>query len=229
MVFVMRKLDRSPQTLGEKLRALRKGQAVTLDMLVERTQIQRKYLEALERGRYDALPDPVYARQFVKLYATVLGADVSYFLELYNEECGRSDLITPNQMPRRRLQRRFLTSPAQMVGYGLAACASLILIGYLLFQLFGVFLPPQLSVDQPQEDRLVVSSPILVVEGSVEDGSTVFVNGQTIPTTAEQLFRTEVPLDLGVNEIIIEAVRRYSARSRIKKIVVYSDSSTGAQ
>ena len=97
MVFVMRKLDRVPQTLGEKLRALRRGQAVSLIMLEETTHIQRRYLEALERGRYDELPEPLYTRNFIKAYARVLGADETYFLELYEQESGRMDLLAPHR------------------------------------------------------------------------------------------------------------------------------------
>lgn len=220
----MRKLDRSPQMLGEKLRALRKGQAVTLDMLVKRTQIQRKYLVALERGEYDKLPDPVYSRQFVKSYASVLGADVSYFLELYNEECGRSDLIKPMQAPRRRLQRRFLNSPAQMIGYGVAAFIAFVFLGYLLFQLVGVFLPPKISVIEPVSDEIVTTDSSIIVRGVVDENSTVFVDGKTIPTDQEGVFSTTVPLDLGVNEILIEATRRYSARASILKTAVYTES-----
>ena len=122
MVFVMRKLDRVPQTLAEKLRALRRGQAVSLVMLEETTHIQRRYLEALEKGFYDELPEPLYTRNFIRAYARALGADETYFLELYEEESGRADLLAPHRLPRERVRRAWLFAPAKFFKFiGFAA------------------------------------------------------------------------------------------------------------
>lgn len=220
----MRKLDRAPQTLGEKLRALRRGQAVTLDMLVARTQIQKKYLHALERGDYDTLPDPIYTRQFVRMYATVLGADTKYFLELYEEESGRCDLITPLQTPRRRLQRHILRSWNQTLGYGAIAAVLGVFFLYIMSQIVGVFTAPSLTIVSPLAQQSMTTQPTIMIEGSVESGSTVLINNDTVPTDENNTFRSEVPLQKGVNVIDIEAVRRYSARAKTTRTIIYDDS-----
>lgn len=227
MVFVMRKLDRAPQNLGEKLRALRRGQAVTLDMLVARTQIQKKYLHALERGEYDKLPEPIYTRQFVRMYASVLGADIKYFLELYDEECGRCDLLTPMQTPRKRIQKHILRSWNRMLGYFMVGGVIGAMLLYIFVQVVGVFTAPSLEITNPLEEHSVTGRPTIIIEGRAEAGSTVLINDSTVPMNEENAFSIEVPLQRGVNSIEVEAVRRYSARAKTTRTVVYEDSSTG--
>ncbi len=228
MVFVMRKLDRTPATLGEKLRGLRRGQAVTLEMLVARTQIQKKYLQALERGAYEVLPEPVYTRQFVRMYATVLGADVKYFLELYDEECGRCDLLAPMQAPRQRLRKHVLMSWHLLTGYIVTGIVALGIFVYIISQMAGVFSAPALTIEDPSELYIITSNATVPIGGTVEDGGTVLVNGQTVPTDEQNRFLVDVPLERGINKIVIEAIRRYSAHTKVERTVLYEDSSTGS-
>ena len=222
----MRKLDRAPQTLGEKLRALRRGQAVTLDMLVARTQIQKKYLHALERGEYDHLPEPIYTRQFVRMYATVLGADTKYFLELYDEECGRCDLVAPLQAPRTRVNRTRLVSWNRTIGYVAIGGILLTILVYIFTQIVGVFTAPELTIQHPKEAQSITSYSSVVVDGYVDEGATVLINGNTIPTNEDLYFHQEVPLQRGINTIDIQAMRRYGARAQETRTVIYDDSST---
>src|SRR5690606_16750342 len=61
--------------MGERLRATRIGHALTLEEAEQTTKINRVYLAALEEGRFETLPAPVYARGFMRSYARYLGID----------------------------------------------------------------------------------------------------------------------------------------------------------
>jgi cytoskeletal protein RodZ len=56
------------------------------------------YLTALEEGRYRDLPEDVYARNFVRLYANAVGLDAAPLLDQYVRErqnaLGRTTLET---------------------------------------------------------------------------------------------------------------------------------------
>ena len=45
---------------------------LTLQQVAETTKIRSDYLQALEEGRYETFPAPVYIRGFVRTYATLL-------------------------------------------------------------------------------------------------------------------------------------------------------------
>lgn len=61
--------------LGEAFRNERTRRAISLGDAERTTRINRVYLEAIEAGRLEALPAPVYTRGFVRLYARFLGLD----------------------------------------------------------------------------------------------------------------------------------------------------------
>lgn len=227
MVFVMRKLDRVPQTLGEKLRALRRGQAVSLIMLEETTHIQKKYIEALERGRYDELPEPLYTRNFIKAYARVLGADETYFLELYEEESGRMDLLAPHRLPRMRVRRSWLFSSSAFLKFASFFLIGTVFLGYFLWQIGGVLRPPRIVIESPV-DGLTADSALVAVSGTVEDNDiTLLVNGEQVVVNADNTFTTTIDLSLGLNVIAIEGTRRYSRKAIEYRRVVFDNKVVG--
>lgn len=84
------------ERLGALLRDGRERAGLTTSALAQRTHVRRAYLEALEEGRYGELPEDVYARNFVRLYAQAVGLDPAACLERYAREradaLGRSTL-----------------------------------------------------------------------------------------------------------------------------------------
>jgi cytoskeleton protein RodZ len=61
--------------LGEKLREERERQGLTIETVVERTKISRRNLQAIEDGRQEDLPHPVYSKGFIRNYARLLNID----------------------------------------------------------------------------------------------------------------------------------------------------------
>ncbi|MBA4397297.1 MAG: hypothetical protein C0394_07940 [Syntrophus sp. (in: bacteria)] len=67
------------------LKALREAKGLTLRDLYERTRISVVNLEAIEKGQFQVLPAPVYARPFIRSYALVIGADSKILLDAYEK------------------------------------------------------------------------------------------------------------------------------------------------
>lgn len=221
MVFVRRPLESEARTLGERLRLLRRTQAVTMDILVEATRIQRRYLEALEWGRYHELPDPLYTRNFIRAYARYLGADEAYFLELFANEVARSDLLDPHRLPRTRARRLLFFSLPQVVTAFVIGCVFFLGVGWLGSRIYVVFQPPQILVDSPSLES-VTTIPYVIVSGSAEDTNvSIRVQDKNIPLTPEGTFSLEVPLEVGPNIITISGRSRYSAAFVDRRVVVY--------
>ena len=220
MVFVKRQLDEGPKTLGEKLRLLRRGQAVSLDMMERDTHIQRRYLEALERGRYDQLPEPMYARNFIRAYARVLGADETYLLEFYEDECGRCDLVEPMQTPRQKVRSGRLAIWSRYVKFGLLALVFIAVSGYFLWQLNQLLAPPKVTVLTPQ-DQLLTDEAEVIVSGFIESEASVFINGVFVVVNEDLTFSSTVHLQEGMNVISVEAMRRYSRTAQLQRVVVF--------
>ncbi|MBU4315501.1 helix-turn-helix domain-containing protein [Patescibacteria group bacterium] len=216
----MRKLDCEPQTLAKKLRALRRGKAVSLKMMERETHIQKKYLEALEQGRFEDLPEPIYARNFIRAYARALGADETYFLELYEEECGACDLIGPMRSPRQRVERKKFFVWNHFLRFSGIGCLLVGVFAYIGWQVFSIIQSPKVILLSPANDSLTHEAQ-LNVRGIVEGEASVYVNGEPIVVDENRTFNAYVDLREGLNTLVIEAERRYSRKSVIQRSVVF--------
>jgi cytoskeletal protein RodZ len=221
MVFVMRPLETAPKKLGEKLRHLRRTQAISLEMLEKMTRVRRHYLEALEWGRYEILPDPLYTRNFIRSYARALQADETYFLELYTEESGRTDLLDPHRMPRERVKKASFFVWTKALSALVLLFVAVGVMGYLGWQIKSLLAPPQVIVLNPL-DQSAVDSALLLVEGYVQsDEVQVAINGKSVIVNEDKTFEMELDLTRGLNVIKIEAKRRYSRPAIIYRRVVF--------
>ncbi|MBN8808982.1 MAG: helix-turn-helix domain-containing protein [Sphingomonas sp.] len=63
------------KSVGEQLREAREAQKLTLADVADRTRVPIRHLEAIEDGRYDAIPSPTYAIGFARSYARAVGLD----------------------------------------------------------------------------------------------------------------------------------------------------------
>lgn len=218
MTFVIRKLN-DDQTLGPRLQEMRREANVTLNEMAARTKIRRAYLEAFEQGRYDALPEPLYARQFLRTYVTALGGDPEYFLKRFEEERGTCDFTAASRLPRQRARSTAFFSPARVVKIAVFVLVSLAVVGYLGMQVRAITAPPKLEVLAPT-DGLVTAQAMIVVSGLTSDEATVRVNGIEVLLNEDGTFETEVALERGVNVIIIEGNKRYSRPTTIYRRVI---------
>lgn len=88
--------------LGQVLQRAREEKNISLDDVQRVTKIQRRYLEAIERGHYHLLPGHFYARAFIKSYAEAVGLEPNDLLAHF-----QTDLpAQPPQEQMARLRRR---------------------------------------------------------------------------------------------------------------------------
>ncbi|MEP7365425.1 MAG: RodZ domain-containing protein [Acidobacteriota bacterium] len=63
--------------IGEQLRQARLSKRIDLQEIARETRISSRYLEALEREDFELLPGALFARNFARQYATLVGLDLS--------------------------------------------------------------------------------------------------------------------------------------------------------
>jgi cytoskeletal protein RodZ len=78
------------QTIGQRLRAEREEQRLTLEKVFEAIRIRVQYLQALEEDDLSAMPSPVQARGYLRNYAEYLGLDVEQMLHEMREINGQA-------------------------------------------------------------------------------------------------------------------------------------------
>ena len=100
---------RPKHTIGALLRETREGYGGDINRIATVLRIRAPYLVALEEGRYDRLPAPVYALGFVRAYAIHLGLDGDEAVRRFKQEASGfeipRDLIFPVPLAERGIPR----------------------------------------------------------------------------------------------------------------------------
>ena len=121
---------------GATLSTARVRAGITLAEIARRSRVPIEALDALERDEWSALPAPVYARGFLRLYARELGLDAEPLVKLMDAQRVIRGDAPPPPRPRRRpaaeLEQLKQTRRGTAVGVALGA-----LIVVFLLSLFG--------------------------------------------------------------------------------------------
>jgi len=122
----------TPRDFGEELRRERELREVTREQLAAVTKVSLRQIEALEIGRFEALPALVFSRGFVQSIANHLGLDpqrtVAGFSHVYRSWAAgqpESDRA-PASGTHPALSRRTVRSSSTLVGVGVAALLALV-------------------------------------------------------------------------------------------------------
>lgn len=83
-----------PADFGTMLREARAAKGLELSDIAELTHVRKEYLRALEEGRFDDLPEDVYTRNFVRLYAQAVGISNERAMAAYQAERRRAGGLT---------------------------------------------------------------------------------------------------------------------------------------
>jgi len=73
---------------GEELRSERERRGISLERLCADTKVNQRFIEALERGEYQALPGGVFRRGFVRAYLKAVALDEAEWLPRFDKSYG---------------------------------------------------------------------------------------------------------------------------------------------
>ncbi|RJR31200.1 hypothetical protein C4569_03150 [Candidatus Parcubacteria bacterium] len=221
MIFTRKKIS-NVNSLGQILKNARQLKNTDPKQAAQELKISKKYIEALEQGKYEDLPSKIYSKNYLKSYCFFLGVDFKKCCELFEieflafQKIGRRE--TEKKLPMEKTSyRHFLMAPKIIRG----AIIILILIaslGYLAVKVRAIFSPPQLVVTQPGQD-IVVSGFQLEVNGKTDPGTLVNINDRQVILDNLGYFSAQITLKKGINIIEITAQKRYSRQSRVERIV----------
>ncbi len=207
-------------SIGGKLRSLRKRQGISLEQVARNTKVQKKYLEAIERDAFSELPDQQVALRVLATFATALNGDPAYFAARFQDEAGMC-FATPTllKLPRQRTRKIMLLRWRSFAFAGvLSALATAVLI-YLGFQILALTAAPNLLVDSPGKD-METTSQFLEVTGQTEKEAQITVNNNVVVTDPTGRFTHKITLERGHNQVVITARRKFG-KSRTEERNVF--------
>jgi len=105
--------------IGASLAAARETRGLSLADAERLTNVRVKYLTALERGDFDALPGRTYARAFLRTYAAALGLEPDRFVAAFEEvvpEPEEEPIVVGTPRHGHRIRASYLVAVAAIAG-----------------------------------------------------------------------------------------------------------------
>ncbi|MFH0840673.1 MAG: helix-turn-helix domain-containing protein [bacterium] len=218
-LFKEKKVFLDQETVAEQLRQTRQKIGLSLYEISTKLKINVKYLDSIEKGRYDELPEGIYALNFLKEYASFLEINYKKLLkqffkekEIYQSE--KQKELFAHQI----VSKKYLLAIPNLVKYGLIIIIAIACLIYLTFLVKNIFVPPSLEVVNPPENFITEANHLVVI-GKTDPETEVLINSEQIMVDALGHFEKEVNLKQGLNNIIITA-RKSSHQTVLERQVL---------
>lgn len=221
--FQKKALQRS-KTLGERLKKVREDSGITLEEAAKKTQIQKKYLQAIEEGDYAALPGAVYIEGFLKKYAEFLEVSSDFVLSLYHHHDKKTlkkryrQSFTVKSQDRVKVRVTPRMIKLFLIILVIGACLT-----YVGFEVAKIFSPPRLEISGPA-DYIIVNQSVIEVKGATQPEASLYINDQQVFLSDQGNFSEQVNLKEGINEITISAIKEKSKPRTIVRHISYKPS-----
>lgn len=211
----------TPTGVSDTLRRTRQAEHLSITAAAKLLGISPKYLEAIERGNYKALPGDMYARKFIKKYGDNLRLNGNDLVNRYLEETGLTKKTEEKRLPPRAKTSRLWDGP-KLLRRGLTLALLAGLLYYLGAEVGGIFAPPPLTVESPT-DGMVVSDNKIEIKGVTLPESKVQINGAERVSDNQGKFAETLTLTPGLNKILITAVKKHSRPASILRNVIFEE------
>ena len=181
-------------SVGEVLAAERRRQGKTIADVEAGTKIMGRMLDAIEHGRYESLPSPVYVKGYLQSYAQFLGLDQKPILEAFKKEISMPDAEERPQLPDRAVvlhRDQLHTLPLRT---WLIALAAVIVLGLILWAISGLTGRDEVPTVIPPVATSTAETTDTPAPGESSEAS------ETTPTVQDDAVGTAFTLAIAVDE-----------------------------
>jgi len=191
------------KNVGEYLKEVREQLGISLENLEKETKIKKIFIEAIEEGHWEDLPDYAVTSGFVKNIASYLEEDPMKVLAMFRRDYPPQNLPIN---PKPDVSKTFTWGPKLtfLLGIGFVI---LVLISYLTFQYISFIKSPSLDVFNPKEND-VIKNTLLTVNGKTDAEATIVVNNQLVLVGDDGKFNTEIEVVKETSEVNVVAKSR---------------------
>ncbi len=217
--FKQKKISKG-QTLADKLNKARLSQDLEWEEIHKATNIQIKYLQALENGDYNELPGDIYAKAWIKVYGEFLGLPSKELLVDYKIEKALGDRISKidNPQPINKPNSFHILKP-KVIKASLISILIFIFLGYLGWEINNIIAPPEVDVWEPNNNFKTTDSSIMV-RGRTKAEVQLTINNELVLLDKDGNFSQTVNLVSGLNNLQISAKKKHSQANNLELVIL---------
>ncbi len=199
-------------TVGDMLRRAREQKKISLEQLEKRLRIRTRFLEAIEHNDWQLFGSKIYISGIIKSYAQEVGVDAKKALVFFRRDYEHVEDMTL----KKRVPNTMLRSASKVYSYIVFFGIGVIFLAYFGYQLSIFLLPPRITIVSPTEKSFKRRERITVT-GRTEKEAVITIFGTRVYPNENGVFSYDLPLKIGTNQIVIEAIGANGKKSVIMK------------
>ncbi len=206
-----------------RLQQARDSRGISLDVIAQKTKINKNWLAALEECRFADIPaGPLYQKNYLKKYLEALDLDpASYLSQFATEEINSAKLeLLPS--PRRSYGRKYFNNLPNLFRFSLIGIFVISLLFYLGKQVKNTLEPPFLTLSSPVNGFIAQNNSI-TISGASEPEVRIAINGQPVMSDEVGRFNQPVTLSPGINTIIVTAQKKHGKTTEETRHIIYKE------
>ncbi len=202
-------------SVGEILKKTREKENISLEQVEKELRIRKKFLTALENNNWTLFSSKIYIEGIIKNYSKLLNLNEEKTLAFFRREYEKTEVIKF----KRRISSKYLTSETKKFIYLFIVLIFIFFIGYFIFQLKLFLSPPKISIIEPKINLFNRVDRVMII-GKTEKEASVTILNDRVYQNSEGIFKFNLPLKKGENEIVIEVIGANGKKSVLRKVYV---------
>lgn len=206
------------KTAGELLKDKRLLKELTLEQVAAKTKIKVEYLEAIENSNFSSLPSSTFAKGFLRNYASFLYLNPDTIVAMFRRdftENEKGEIIPRGLVAPVGVKPKYFTVSMILVGI-----ATLVFLGFLIFQLASWWSLPKLKLIQPQNGETYGEK--VTIKGIADPDATVSINGQKVILDQNGQFSLDLILSAGTQSVLVESTNRQGKKTSLNRTFTVS-------
>ncbi|OGZ52720.1 MAG: hypothetical protein A3B25_00805 [Candidatus Ryanbacteria bacterium RIFCSPLOWO2_01_FULL_48_26] len=203
------------QYFGQFLEERLKEKSIDIKKLSEISGISFKHLEALKNDDFLSLPSAPYVHGYINKLGILFGFKHDEWWQRIKisefNKAARADVPPENRFAKRSLPRGSVTAMIAVV----IACSAFY-VGSP--RIFG---KPTITIRYPDQNPAVTTNKNITLEGSVTQGSKVYVNNELVEITSDGVWEKTIALGSGMNPVEIKAKKFLGGETKILQQILY--------
>lgn len=210
------------RSFGDRLREAREALGQAPEDVERATHVSKKYVLALERNDFRALPEQVYARKFARALASHYGLDPAEAVDALLREMTVVAGAEQVRHPVNFVEGRRLMAAPFLIKSGLVAAFFLAIAGYFGWSIHQILKPPKVVLYSPMHNQSFPTGRV-PLEGVTEPETDLTVNGVPVLIEADGSFKEILNLPPGVSSLRVAAKKKHSREEGILLQVVVEE------
>jgi len=199
-------------SVGNILKKTREKKGLALDVLEKKLRVRQKFLQAIETDNWNFFTSKIYIEGLIKNYSRIVDLDPKKMLAFFRREYEVHEEIKF----KKKVASQYLTPETKKIAIFVTCLIVGFFIIYFGFQLKIFLSPPKVTLLEPKSQIFKRIDRISIV-GQTEKEATVNIFGERVYQDKEGIFKYNLPLKIGKNELIIEVIGANGKKTFLKK------------